>query len=305
MKKWYWLVVWSVVIFNLFFSVALAQMVVIDDRGREVRIEQIPQRWVSLSPSNTEMVFALSLEDKLVGVTTYCNFPPEAEKKEKVGTITDVNLEKLISLEPDLVLASSLNPPELVEKLENLAFQVLVVEPRNITQVLDDLEKLAQIGGVEKEGHLLRQSLEARIESVTSRVAHLPQAEKPRVLHLIWHDPLWTAGKGTFIHQFITLAGGVNVASDLTDYATLSVEELLLRNPEIITVVENHGSAENLPYQFITTDYRFSSLAAVREGKVFRVDADIVSRPGPRVVEALELFARIIHPELFSPPEGE
>ncbi|BER93318.1 ABC transporter substrate-binding protein [Atrimonas thermophila] len=293
-------------IFTVFFALSVllfaniaSGLSVTDDRGQQVELAQPPARIVSLAPSCTEMLFALSLSQKIVGVTTYCNFPQEALSKEKVGTITEVELEKLLSLQPDLVVASSLNPQELLTRLEELGITVYLVNPQNIEEILSDLEKLAKICGVEEKGETLVHSLRERIKRVEEKTAGMPEAQKPLVFHLIWHQPIWTAGKGTFIDELIEKAGGKNAASDLEGYVSIELEELLRRNPDIITVVENHGDAQNLPYQFLLQDQRLQTLKAVKERRVARVDSDIVSRPGPRIVQALEIFAKIIHPEIF------
>ena len=285
----------------LFFSLTLEAQaeILFDDLGREVEIPFSCERIISLSPSNTEIVFALSLGEKLVGVTTYCNYPEEAKEKEKIGTITEVSLEKIVELEPDIVLASSLTPREVVGRLESLGIKVFVLDPKSISEVMEDIEKTGILLGVETRGKELKRELEQKIKEVEDRVSHLSPEERPTVFHLLWHEPLWTAGKDTFINEFITLAGGKNVVEDLSGYVTVDLEEFIRRNPDIITVVENHGEGGNLPYQFLLSDSRLQVIKAIQNHKVFPVDADIVSRSSPRVVDALYTFAHIIHPEIF------
>lgn len=272
---------------------------VTDDRGQQVELARPPERIVSLAPSCTEILFALSLSQKIVGVTTYCNFPKEALDKEKVGTITEVELEKLLALQPDLVVASSLNPPDLLKRLEELGIPVYLADPQNIEGVLSSIDRIAKICGVEEKGEMLVSNLRKRIKEIEGTTAKIPEEQKPFIFHMLWHQPIWTAGKGTFVDELIKKAGGKNIVSDLEGYSNIELEELLRRNPDIITVVENHGDAQNLPYQFLLQDERLKSIKAVKEGRVFRVDSDIVSRPGPRIVQALEIFAKIIHPEIF------
>lgn len=292
------------VLFAIFLSFGFSAfgLEVVDDAGRTVRLSAPANRVVSLTPANTEIVFALGAGEKLVGVTTYCDYPEEAKTKEKVGSVTEVDLESVVRLFPDLVLAGSLTPKETIDRIAELGYPVMVLDAKSIAQVLEDIKKVAVLLGKEKEGESLVASIEETIRSISEKVANLPDDSRPRVFHVIWHDPLWTAGKNTFIHEFITLAGGRNVAEDLEGYVTLDLEELIRRNPDIITVVSTHGS-ENFPYQFLTSDPRLQVLQAVQNKKVFIVDSDIVSRPGPRVVEALRIFASIMHPEIF-PPQG-
>ncbi len=286
-----------------FFAFTLAwgaqATTICDDVGREVEIPSPCERIISLSPSNTEIVFALSLGEKLVGVTTYCNYPEEAREKEKVGTLNEINLEKVVELEPDLVLASSLTPPEVVERLGGLGITVFVLDPHSIDEVIGDIEKVGIISGAEDKGQELKEAMEQKIEEVKSKVSHLSPEERPTVFHLIWHEPLWTAGKDTFINEFITLAGGQNVVADLSGYITVDLEEFVRRNPDIITVVENPGEGGDLSYQFLLSDSRLRVVKAIQDHKVFPVDGDIASRSGPRVVDALYMYACIIHPEIF------
>ncbi|MBC7216797.1 MAG: cobalamin-binding protein [Candidatus Caldatribacterium sp.] len=292
------------VLFVLFLSLGFSAfgLEVVDDAGRTVRLSASANRVVSLTPANTEIVFALGAGEKLVGVTTYCDYPEEAKTKEKVGSVTEVDLESLVRLSPDLVLAGSLTPKETIDRIAELGYPVVVLDAKSIAQVLEDIKKVAVLLGKDKEGESLVASMEETIRSISGKVANLPEDSRPWVFHVIWHDPLWTAGKNTFIHEFITLAGGRNVAEDLEGYVTLDLEELIRRDPDVITVVSTHGS-ENFPYQFLTSDPRLQVLQAVQNKKVFIVDSDIVSRPGPRVVEALRIFASIMHPEIF-PPQG-
>lgn len=291
------------VVFSLLFLLASSVfgLEVVDDAGRFVHLPAPANRVVSLTPANTEIVFALGAGEKLVGVTTYCDYPEEAKHKEKVGSVTEVDLEALVRLAPDLVLAGSLTPRETVDRITSLGYPVLVLDAKSLSQVLEDIQKVALLLGKEEEGKALVASMERAIQDITAKVAGIPEESRPRVFHVIWHDPLWTAGKNTFIHEFIALAGGRNVAGDLEGYVTFDLEELIRRDPDIITVVSTHDG-ENFPYQFIISDARLKTLKAVRNGKVFVVDSNIVSRPGPRVVEALRIFASIMHPELF--PQG-
>lgn len=295
----------ALVVLFVVYPVFAQDLVLQDDWGRTVQLAGPAERIVSLSPANTEIVFALGLEAKLVGVTSYCNYPPEAQQKEKIGSLTEINLERVIRLEPDLILASSLTPPEVVGRLEELGLTVFVLHARTIEEVFDDLRKVAILAGVEAQGETLVRTLQERLTHIREKVADLPEEEKPRLLHVIWHDPIWTAGRNTFIDEFIRLAGGKNVAADLEGYVTLDFEEVLRRNPEVITVLGTHGS-EKVSYEFLLSDERLRVVRAIEEQKVFLMDSDLVTRPGPRVVEAVFSFAQILHPELFGayePPQ--
>ncbi|MGQ9747088.1 MAG: ABC transporter substrate-binding protein, partial [Candidatus Caldatribacteriaceae bacterium] len=254
-----------------------------DDWGRVIKLSSPAKRIVSLAPSNTEILFALGLGEKVVGVTSYCNYPPEAQTKEKIGTITEINLERVVLLEPDLVLASSLTPREVVEKLEVLGMQVFVVDAHTIEEVLEDLQKVATLAGVPQEGETLVRQFGKKLLEIRAKTTAISEEKRPLLLHVIWHDPIWTAGNGTFVHEFITTAGGRNAAADCTGYVTLDLEEVIRRNPDIITVVSTHGN-EAVSYEFLLSDPRLRVVRAIQEKKIFLVDSDIVSRPGPRII---------------------
>lgn len=272
----------------------------IDDTGFTLSLSQPPTRIISLSPGNTEILFALGLGEKVVGVTTYCDEPREALKKEKIGNVTELDLEKILTLQPDLILASSLTPDDAIVRLRELKLPVFTLKAETISQVIEDISKVSLLSGVEATGSVLVKTIQSNIKKITDRTQSLSDHQKPVVFHIIWHDPIWTAGNQTFINEFITLAGGKNLSGDIQGYSTLDTEEILRRNPTIITVIEDHGGNEqNQLFQFVTSDSRFQSVDAVKNHRVYLVNANIVSRPGPRVVSALNFFAQIIHPEIF------
>lgn len=271
-----------------------------DATGFTLSLSQPPNRIISLSPGNTEILFALGLKDKIVGVTTYCDEPPEALEKEKIGNVTEIDLEKILTLQPDLILASSLTPEETIDRLHELNLPVFTLKSETIDQVIEDIAKVSVLSGVELSGSALIKTMKDNLKKITDLTQLIPNQQKPLVFHIIWHDPIWTAGSGTFINEFITFAGGKNVAEDIQGYSTIDFEEILRRNPSIITVIKDHGkNEENQLYQFVTTDNRLRSVTAVKNNRVYLVDSNLVSRPGPRVILALQYFAQIIHPEIF------
>lgn len=271
-----------------------------DATGFTLSLSQPPSRIISLAPGNTEILFALGLNDKIVGVTTYCDEPLEALEKEKIGNVTEIDLEKILSLQPELILASSLTPDETILRLHELKLPVFTLKSETIEQVIEDITKVAVLTGVETTGLRLTEAMKEQVKKISDLTQSIPDHQKPVVLHIIWHDPIWTAGNNTFINEFITLAGGKNLAEDIQGYSTIDFEEILRRNPSIITVIENHGkNEENQLYQFVTTDNRLKTVDAVKNNRVYLIDSNLVSRPGPRVVTALQSFAQIIHPEIF------
>jgi len=301
MKKTLRTIIQLILFIFIFQSLSYSQeLTATDDTGFTLHLLQPPQRIISLSPGNTEILFALGLGEKVMGVTTYCNEPQEALTKEKIGNVTEIDLEKILTLQPDLILASSLTPDEAIVRLRELNLSVFILKSESIAQVIEDIQKVSILGGVESAGQALAQTLQEKMKQITDKTNSLTDTQKPVVFHIIWHDPIWTAGNHTFINEFITLAGGKNLAGDLNGYSTVDIEEIIRRNPAIITVIESHGGSDQSQlYQFVTTDSRFQSMDAIKNQQVYLVDSDIVSRPGPRLITALEFFAQIIHPELF------
>lgn len=267
-------------------------MTVVDQMGRTVSLPKEPENIISLAPSNTEILFALGLGDKVIGVTTYCDYPPEATEKEKIGGFSTVDVEKVVSLHPDLVVATGGVQTKFVEQLEDLGVSVIVLDPENLDEILEGIELVGKVTGVEDRARELVDNMQQRIEYITSKTEDL--STRPKVFYVTWHDPLWTAGRDTFQDAIITLAGGNNIASDTEGYFVYDPEMLVTQDPDVI-ILGAHGIT---PAEMESLSW-WSELKAVKENRVYTIDPDITSRPGPRVVEALEQVAQFLHPELF------
>jgi iron complex transport system substrate-binding protein len=277
--------------------------VITDQLGRTVTLgSTAPQRIVSLSPSNTEILFALGLDERIAGVTDYCNYPPEAKDKPSVGAYDTPNFEQLIALNPDLVLATEEHETDIIPQLESNGITVIGLKPKCVSEVMDSILLIGKVTGKNKEAANLTKDLQERIRRVTNKTENLPDSMKPRVFYIIWHDPLWTVGSGTMHDELISMAGGVNIAHDLTWYANISLEAVIEANPEIIIAGVGMGSGEDAPYQFVLNEPTLKGTDALKNNNISTVDMDIVSRPGPRIVDALEDFLAIIHPELRDQP---
>ena len=271
---------------------------IIDDLGRNVQIKNVPQRIISLSPSNTEIVYALGLEDRLIGVTTYCNYPPEVKDKIQVSQFSNIDIEKVVALEPDLILADSLHEADVIPALERLGITVLAINPATMEDILADIGMIGRAAGQTESAESLIASLRNRTKAVTDRTAGLESEEKYRTFFVTWHDPIWTAGNGTLIDDIITMAGGTNIAADVKGHSQIDLETVIQRNPQVILVLSSMGTQDN-SYNYIKTEPRFQATDALKNDMVYMVDADIISRTTPRSVDGLEQIAKIIHPELF------
>jgi iron complex transport system substrate-binding protein len=270
----------------------------VDDIGRTVQITGIPQRIISLSPSNTEMVYALGLQDRLVGVTSYDDYPPDAKTKPIVSDYSTVDLEKIVNAKPDLVLADNIQKNDTIPALEKLGITVYTMTPNNTDGIFNEIKVLGRITGKTQAADNLVSNLQTRIQAVADKTAKLTDAEKPCVLFVTWYDPIWTAGSDTMIQYLIDQAGGTNIAGDLYGYATITLESVIQRNPQVIVVMSSMG-AQNESLDYIMSNEQFKSTDAVKNGRVYEIDADIFGRTTPRIVDGLETLAKIIHPELF------
>jgi iron complex transport system substrate-binding protein len=264
---------------------------VVDDLGRLVTINGTPERIISLAPSNTEILFALGLGDKVVGVTMYCDYPPEAQNKEKVGDYYGPDIEKIIALQPDLIFATDFHRFELIPALEEQGFAVFAVAPQTLEDVLESIHKIGTITGKEAEALELLDGMTSKIEEIAEQTGELE--EKPSVLYMTWHDPMWTIGRNTWIDNLISIAGGANIFSQYFESgAMVEIEWVIFLNPEIIITSE-------WSYDWALNASELASTNARQTGRIYTFDDDLAQRPGPRLVEGLEWFAYLIHPEIF------
>jgi len=283
-------------------EVSTYPILIYDDFGTLVKIEKEPKRIVSMAPSSTEILYALGLSDRVVGVTRYCNYPSEVEEAKKggrvevVGGFVDISIEAVLSLEPDLVVAATTLQLKAVKALRDKGLTVIHLNPKNLDQVLGNVLLLGTATGSRESAKLLVDQLKSRIDKVISRVKDSPY--KPRVYHEAWPDPLISVGPGSFIHDLIVMAGGVNIFADATTpYPIVSPEAVITRNPEVIILPEKHGETKYTKEE-IKSRPGWSAIDAVKNDRIYIINPDIISRPGPRLVDALELIAKWLHPEL-------
>ena len=263
-----------------------------DGMGREVTLPVAPQRIVSLAPNITEILFALGIGEKVVGVTSYCDYPAEATTREKVGDTLSPNLERIVALRPDLVIVSTASQLEsLTRRLTELSTPVFVCHSRTIEEILDSVRQLGAATGRREAGTELVRELRQRIERVETRVARLPRI---RVLYVLQTQPLISVGRDTYLNDLIYLAGGESITASEVGYPQFSRETVLARGPEMILFPATHGSGQ---VEEAAIRELLATTPAVRTNRLARIDPDWANRPGPRIVEALEQFAQAIHPE--------
>lgn len=268
---------------------------VTDMRGRLVTLPAAPTRIVSLVPSATEILFALGADDRIVGVTDFCDFPPAARAKPRVGGMLAPSLEAVVALRPDLVVATDAGTRrETVARLAELGLPVYLVGARRVAEAFEVIDRLGALTGRAEAAAALRARLAQRVQEIARAVADRP---RPRVLYVLWPEPLLVPGRQAIVTELIALAGGASVTADEPgDYPRLSLEAVVARAPEVI-VLARHGAAAP-PLARDPWD-RLRSVPAVRAGRVHGIDGDLVHRYGPRLVDGLLELARTFHPEVF------
>jgi len=271
-------------------------IVVTDGTGRDITLPAPPRRIVSLVPGVTEMLFAIGAADRLVGRTDFCDYPPAARAKPSVGGMVAPSLELLVSLKPDLVIVtSSGNSDDTRMQLERLRLPVYLVDPHGLSDVFRTMERLGDLTDRRARAGALVAGLEGRVRAVATRVAARP---RPRVLYVVWPEPLIVPGRGAAVTELIALAGGDSVTAEGPErYPRYSVEAAVAGAPDVI-VLARHGAGV-APYAREKWE-RFAGLPAIRAGRLHAVDGDLFHRFGPRVVDALEILARLLHPGAFT-----
>ncbi|MFW6333797.1 MAG: ABC transporter substrate-binding protein [Desulfosalsimonas sp.] len=272
---------------------------VTDHAGRKVDVPSDPERVVSLAPSITEMVFAVKRGHRLAGVTMYSNYPPEAKDIASVGSYVSLDLEKIVSLDPDLCIAiKDGNPIEVIRRLENFGIPVYAVDPMDLDSVMETISDIGKLLGGKQEAHKVISEMKERISEVEKAISGTSQ--RPGVFFQIGVDPIVSAGADTFIHELITRAGGRNLAGENRGYPRFSTEEVLALAPDIIIVtsMERQSSFERVVRKW----KNWESLPAAADDRIYLVDSDLVDRPSPRLVKGLEKLAGLIHPECLSGP---
>lgn len=266
---------------------------VVDSFKKEVTIEKEPERILSLSPSITEIIYAIGKGDKLVGRTDYCTYPEDTKKVPSVGTITDPSIEKIIELKPDVVIYSSIVKEEIIKKLESLNIKVVGYSgEESFDGTYDMINNVSKVLNAQDGASKVILSMKKKIEDVVSKVK---DSKKPKVYYVIGFGKYgdFTATGDTFIGKMIEMAGGENSASDGTKWK-YSIEKLVEKNPDILICPKSDGSKKGIE---ATNGYK--DLKAVKEGKLVEIDKNIISKQGPRVADGLLELAKIIHPELF------
>jgi len=272
-----------------------------DDRGVEVAFNAVPKTIVSLQPSNTEILFALGVGDKIVGATEFDSYPEEAQKIERVSNSTTFNSERILALKPDVVIAYTTGGKDeenlnALKGLEDAGIKVFAIQSaKSFDDVYGDIEQVATVMGIEDKGEKLNEDIKAKIADVQAKVKDV---KKPKNVYLeISPKPdIYTAGSGTFQQEILNAANVNNVFADLKSWAPISEEDVIAKNPEVILTTVSY--VKNSAEEILSRD-GWNSITAIQNKAVYSIDTDISNRPGPRIGEAVELIAKAVYPELF------
>jgi iron complex transport system substrate-binding protein len=275
-------------------------LTVTDDLGRNVVINRLPKRIISLAPGNTEILFALGLDDSIVGVTDYCDYPEAAKTKPRVAGYSTPDLERIVSLQPDLIVAESIHEKTALPALEQLGTTVFVTEAFTIGAIKNDISILGKITGKAGAASRVLDAMNHKIESVVSKTEKLSPEQRLSVLYVNWHEPIWTMGRNNYINDVVDKAGGSNIyAADFEKSRAVSLESVIAKNPQVI-FVSGMGTTGDVVYNGIVDEVRLYNVDAMRNKRVYKMrDANLIERPGPRIADGLMDVSKMIHPEIF------
>ena len=283
-------------------SFASQQKIINDDLGFPYIMTSPPQRIISLAPNITEILFALDLGYKIVGVTRYCDYPEEALEKEKIGGMIDPNLEKTKALNPDLIIGFRGNPLRILKRLRSLHLPLFVLEMgTNLESVFLLIKKIGTITQKEKNAETLIQSLRKKYGKIQSALGNVQH--KPKVFFSLHGVGLWTCGKDSFLNDLVIKAKGVNIAGNIPrKWLHYNREQLIHENPEVIIILSKSQKEFFKVKEWIKKEAHLGGIKAVATDSIFFLDENLATRPGPRLIDALAELARILHPQFF---EGE
>jgi iron complex transport system substrate-binding protein len=268
-----------------------------DALGREIDLLAPPNRLIALAPNLTEILYALGLGERVVGVTNHCNYPPEVSLKPKVGSYINLNVERIISLAPDLVIGTvDGNERNVLDLLQQARIKVFFVNPRNVRQAIETISLLGSVCGFPERARKISDRLTLRVNQI---IESTRAAKRPVVFLQINIQPIMTVNRNTVHHDLIYLAGGENMTADEpVTYPRISLEEVIRRKPGVILVssMEREGRFEKARQDWL----QWTSIPAVQERRIHLIDSDLIDRASPRVVDGLEVMARILHPEAFN-----
>jgi len=274
-------------------------LTVLDDLDEKIVMEEKPEKIISLSPNTTEILFAVGAGDNIIGVTTFADYPEKATKVEKIGTITEPNIEKIITMEPDLVIAASVNKMETVERLKELNIKVAGFSSDSVEIAVENIQKIGLITGNQEKADQIAIDMKNKMNLIKNLVEeHLKTNEKPKVFYELWNDPLFTAGKNNFVDDLIQMAGGINIGRLAEgQWPQYSLEKLLIEDPDVY-ISTPHSAQMEVSVEGIKSRERFQPISAIQNDRIYIIDANILNRASPRLITGLKHITKSVFPEL-------
>ncbi len=281
---------------------AIAQefpVTITDGLGEKVVIEEKPAKIISISPQTTENLFAVGAGEQVIGVTTYADYPKEATKVDKIGTITEPNIEKIVSMEPDLVIAASVNKMETIERLRELNIKVAGFKASSVNTAIENIKKIGKITGNQDIAEEVTADMYIKISEMKDLIdKKLANNDRPKVFYELWSDPLYTAGVDNFIDDLIHMAGGFNIGRLAeTQWPQFSLEKLLVEDPEVY-ISTPHSAEMQVSKESIKNRKRFKDITAIKNDRVYIIDQNIINRASPRLLIGLSQLTKAIWPDL-------
>ena len=268
-----------------------------DNLGCTVTIEKTPMRIVSLSPCNTEILFAVGAGDRVVAGTTYDTYPPEAVNLSKIGGFSSVNIEAVVNMSPDLVLAEDGNGLDTINSLKSLDLKVVTLSPKTMDDILENIRLVGNITGNDDTAESLTADMTQQIGNITDMTEDIPNSRKPRVLYIVWHEPMYAAGAGSYPDDLIHMAGGKNII-EAQGWPVISIEDVVDKNPQIIICSGMGGSSYTI-MEAITGNQVLAQTDAVKNNKVYPADdPNTIELAGPRIVQGLAELHGLIAPDI-------
>lgn len=283
-------------------AAAWTPVTVTDANGDQITISAYPEKIISLAPANTEIIYAVGAGDRLVGDTTYCNYPEAAKSVEKVSEFSVINRERIIALSdgPTVIFANPTNGKDTIAYLRQQGLTVIVINQDSLDAVYSSIATIGDAVGNHAEAEKVVSDMKAGTAAITDKLAGV--TNRPSIIHVLSVDPFYVSGSNTFQNELFELAGATNGFADVDGWKAVTLEKLLVTDPEIILTdpgADMGTPGEDSLRETFITDPRLSTLSAAKNDKVYVVDADIFDRGGPRVVEALQQLVQVTHPEIF------
>jgi len=276
-------------------STPKANISITDSRGKTVSFETQPQKIISLAPANTEILYALGAGDRVIAVSEYCNYPEDTQGKQKLPTGENLNMESVLALKPDAVFMGKMSVMnEQIQQMEDAGIKVVVTEANSIDETYKSIRLMGKAVGKEKEAEQIVENMEKGFASIREQV-------KGKTAKTVYVEVsplqfgLWSCGKNTFIQELIEIVGAKNIFEDVEGWSAVSEEQVLARNPEIIFTTASPITGIEDPVGEIVSRSQWNTLEAVKNNKVIMLDADMISRPGPRLLDAAQEMVKAIY----------